>query len=101
MIEDVDEYLYQVDRMLVQLSRSGKLNKLAGLIVGHFTKMKEGDLSFGAGVMGLIRSHFQHLKIPIGFGFPFGHESPNLALPLGIESTLSVDSNGSSLTLEN
>ena len=40
-IEDVDEYLYRLDRMMVQMKRSGKLENLAGLVVGHFTDMKD------------------------------------------------------------
>lgn len=94
LLEEVDEHLYQVDRMLVQLARSGKLSNIAGLVVGHLTKMKEGNLKFGMNAKGLIRSHFQHLGIPIAFGLPIGHESPNLTVPLGITCQLDVTANG-------
>jgi len=100
IVEEVDEYLYHLDRMMVQLKRSSKLQQLAGLAVGHLTKMKEGDLKFGKSVAALIRSHVQNDKIPIGFGFPFGHESPNLAIPLGIVGRLEVTADGSQLSLE-
>ena len=100
IVEEVDEYLYHLDRMMVQLKRSGKLQQLAGLAIGHLTKMKEGDLKFGKSVAALIRSHVQNDNIPIGFGFPFGHESPNLAIPLGIVGRLEVTAVGSQLSLE-
>jgi muramoyltetrapeptide carboxypeptidase len=98
IIEEVDEYLYHLDRMMVQFKRTGKLQQLAGLIVGHLTKMKEGDLKFGMSAAGVIRSHLQDEDIPIGFGFPFGHHSPNLAVPLGLTVHLEVTEHGSKLT---
>ena len=50
--------------------------------------------------MGIIQSHVKHLNIPLGFGFPFGHESPNLAVPIGLEAKLKVNKDGSDLRLE-
>jgi len=97
LLEEVDEYLYHIDRMMVQLARTGKLRNIRGLIVGHLTRMKEGDLKFGTGAMGIIKSHMGRKSIPIGFGFPFGHASPNLAVPLGIKCNLQVTENGSIL----
>lgn len=97
VLEEVDEYLYHLDRMMVQLGRSGKLQNIAGLMVGHLTKMKEGNLKFGEDAMGVISSHFKDSNIPIGFGFPFGHQSPNLTIPLGVTSKLLVTDKGSSL----
>ena len=96
VLEEVDEYLYQLDRMMVQLGRSGKLQHISGLVVGHLTKMKEGDLKFGTDAKGVIKSHI-HRDIPIAFGLPFGHESPNLTLPFGVECCLEVRSDGSRL----
>ncbi|GJM29341.1 MAG: peptidase S66 [Cyclobacteriaceae bacterium] len=98
VLEEVDEYLYHLDRMMIQLARSRKLDNLAGLMVGHLTKMKEGNLQFGKDAMGVISSHFQQTTIPIGFGFPFGHQSPNLAVPLGVVCQLKVTAKGSRLT---
>lgn len=100
IIEEVDEYLYHLDRMMVQLKRSGKLQQLAGLVVGHLTKMKEGDLKFGTDAEGVIYSHLQDQNIPIGFRFPIGHQSPNLAVPLGITGRLEVTKQRSVLSLE-
>jgi len=97
VIEEVDEYLYHLDRMMIQLKRSGKLTDIAGLAVGHLTKMKEGNLKFGTDARGVISSHVTQLNIPIAFGLPFGHESPNLTLPLGIAGKLEVTESGSRL----
>ncbi len=97
LLEEVDEHLYQVDRMMVQLARSGKLNDITGLVVGHLTKMKEGSLKFGMDAKGVIRSHFQDQGFPIAFGLPIGHESPNLTVPLGVTCKLEVTANGSCL----
>ena len=100
LIEEVNEYQYQIDRMMVQLARSGKLNKLAGVAVGHLTNIKEGDLTFSMDTMGIVKSHLEHLRIPIGFGFPFGHQSPNLAVPLGVMGVLTVNDMGSRIELK-
>lgn len=97
LLEEVDEHLYQVDRMMVQLARTGKLSNIAGLVVGHLTKMKEGNLKFGMNAKGVIRSHFEDQGIPIAFGFPVGHESPNQTVPLGIPCQLEVTATGSCL----
>jgi muramoyltetrapeptide carboxypeptidase len=96
VLEEVDEYLYHLDRMMVQLGRSGKLQHISGLVVGHLTKMKEGELEFGTDAKGVIKSHI-HRDIPVAFGLPFGHESPNLTLPFGVECSLEVRSDGSRL----
>ena len=100
MLEEVNEYQYQLDRMMVQLTRSGKISQLAGVVIGHMTSIKEGDLKFDMDAIGIISSHLKHLKIPIGFGFPFGHESPNLAVPLGVNAKLTVSETGSTLKLK-
>ena len=100
VIEDVDEYLYQLDRMMVQLVRCGKLTSIRGLVVGHLSKMKEGDLKFGTDAAGIISSHLSGSKIPVGFGFPVGHESPNRAIPMGINSQLQVTPQGSIIRSE-
>ena len=46
-IEDLDEYLYHLDRMMMQLKLSGKLKNLAGLVVGGMSDMKDNPIPFG------------------------------------------------------
>ncbi len=101
-IEDVDEYLYRIDRMMVQMKRSGKLEMLAGLVVGHFTDMKDDEtVGFGKDVFEIIMEHVGEYKYPVCYGFPAGHEVNNLALPVARYCTLKVDKFGGILTFGN
>jgi muramoyltetrapeptide carboxypeptidase len=90
-IEDVDEYLYHIDRMMVSLKRAGKLEKLAGLIVGGMTKMNDNTVPFGKGANEIIAEAVKGYKYPVCFDFPAGHQEMNLALILGRKVKLIVD----------
>jgi muramoyltetrapeptide carboxypeptidase len=93
-IEDVDEYLYHIDRMIMQLKRSGKLKSIAGLIVGHFSDMKDNTEPFGSDAYEIIYSAVKEYRIPVCFGFPAGHEEPNLPLIIGRTVELKVSDEG-------
>jgi muramoyltetrapeptide carboxypeptidase len=82
-IEDVGEYLYSVDRMVRSLDRSGKLKKLAGLIVGGFTEIKDNDIPFGQTVSQIIMDVVSEYDYPVCFDFPAGHVPDNRSLILG------------------
>jgi len=82
-LEDIDEFLYHTDRMLYQLKLSGKLNNLAGLVLGDFTDMKDNESPFGKTIHEIIRDAVREYDYPVGFGFPAGHEKKNLALAFG------------------
>ncbi|WP_018479592.1 S66 peptidase family protein [Pontibacter roseus] len=97
-LEDVDEYLYSVDRMMVHLVRAGKLNDLAGLIVGHFSDMKDNAIPFGKDAYEIIAEHSGKFDYPVCFGFPTGHEPDNLALVCGRKARLEVTQQGTRLT---
>jgi muramoyltetrapeptide carboxypeptidase len=97
-IEEVDEYLYHIDRMMLQLKRSGKLAKLAGLLVGSFTKMRDNEIAFGKTFQQIIREHCEEYDFPIAFNFPAGHDDTNVALKLGANYCLSVENAKTSLT---
>jgi len=97
-IEEVEEYLYSLDRMLVQLKRTGKLSRLAGLVVGHMTDMQDNPIPFGYTAYEIVADHTQAYTYPICFGFPTGHEPNNLALVCGRTAQLSVTAEGASLT---
>lgn len=90
VIEEVDEYLYKIDRMLVQLKRAKKLHHLAGLAVGHMTDIKDTELPFGESIEEIVLNHVQEFDYPVGFGFPVGHENPNIAWVEGSMGTLNV-----------
>jgi len=89
-IEEVGEYLYHADRMLVQLIRAGKFDNLRGLVIGHFTGMKDHRDTFGIDVNAIINSQCADFDFPMAFGLAAGHEMPNLALYMGIEAHLVV-----------
>jgi muramoyltetrapeptide carboxypeptidase len=89
-IEDVGEYLYNIDRMFYQLKRSGKLSKLAGLIIGGFTDMKDTERAFGKTAYEIIRDVIRDFDYPVCFGFPVSHEKENYALKVGVGYKLKV-----------
>jgi len=91
-LEEIDEHLYHVDRMMMALKRAGKLENLAGLVVGHFTEMKNKDESnpFGKNAYEIISEHVSEYGYPVCFGFPAGHEPDNRALVMGINWKLKI-----------
>jgi muramoyltetrapeptide carboxypeptidase len=97
-IEDVGEYSYNIDRMLHQLKRSGKLSKLAGLIIGGFTDMKDTERPFGKTVHEIIRDIIKEYSYPVCFDFPVSHSDKNYALKVGVGYKLKVTK--SKVTLE-
>ena len=92
-IEDVGEYLYNIDRMMYQLKRSRKLDKLAALVVGGFTDMKDTDRPFGQTVHEIIRDAVAEYDYPVCFDFPVSHEKENYALKIGVGYKLKVGKN--------
>jgi len=96
-LEDVGEYLYNIDRMLLQLKRSGSLDRLAGLIAGSFIELKDTMRPFGATVEEIIRDAIKDYDYPVCFGFPVGHGVQNVALRTGVPHRLSITDEGVSL----
>jgi muramoyltetrapeptide carboxypeptidase len=89
-LEDVGEYLYNVDRMLYQLKRSGKLKNLAGLVIAGFTDMKDTDRPFGKNVHDIINDVIKEYDYPVCFGFPISHGKENYAVKIGVGYKLKV-----------
>jgi muramoyltetrapeptide carboxypeptidase len=83
-LEDVGEYLYNVDRMLYQLKRSGKFKKLAGLIIGGFSDMKNTERPFGKNGYEILHDIFTEADYPVCFNFPVSHDKENYALKVGV-----------------
>lgn len=96
-IEDIGELLYKADRMLYQLKRSGKLDKLAGLVVGGFTDMTDTERPFGKAIYEMIRSLVAEYHYPVCFGFPVSHNRDNYALKIGVGYKLKVGKKAVSL----
>lgn len=97
-IEDVGEYIYNIDRMWVQLKRSGKLDRLAGLVVGQFSDIKDTVIPFGQQVYDIIAEQVKEYSYPVCFNFPVGHVPENFALKSGAVHSLSVQGSGVTLT---
>ncbi len=89
-IEDVGEYLYGIDRMMVHMERTGVLKQLAGLIVGQFSELKDTLVPFGQEVHALIWDKIKKYRYPVCFDFPVGHVSENYPLKVGVQHTLHV-----------
>lgn len=89
-LEDVGEYLYNIDRMFWHLKRSGKLDRLAGLIIGGFTDNKDTERPFGKPVYDLIHDLVKEYDYPVCYGFPVSHGKENYALKVGVGYKLKV-----------
>lgn len=89
-IEDLDEYLYHIDRMLMAFQRSGKLEKLAGLIIGGLTDMHDNEVPFGQNAKEIIAKKISSYNFPVCFNFPAGHINDNRAIILGRKTKLDM-----------
>lgn len=89
-LEDLDEYLYHVDRMMLALDRAGMLENLAGLIIGGMTDMNDNDVPFGATAREIIADRVAKYDYPVAFGFPAGHIDDNRPWTCGKKRRLTV-----------
>lgn len=94
-IEEVDEYIYHIDRMMHALKRAGKLDHLKGLIVGGLTQIHDNTHPFGKTAEGVIAEAVAEYDYPVCFGFPAGHFDDNRALFLGQKSKVEVTAESS------
>lgn len=98
-VEDTGEYLYSIDRMFWSLKRTGKLDKLKGLIIGGF-KIKATDTQeeeFGKSLYEIVLEKVKDFNYPVCFDFPVGHQKNNFALKCGVKHELTVTTSGSIL----
>lgn len=89
-IEDIGEQLYNIDRLMMQLKRAGKLKKLKGLIVGGFTDSMDTDRPFGKTSYEIIADIVKEYTYPTCYGFPVGHWQENVAIVVGQKYKLSI-----------
>jgi muramoyltetrapeptide carboxypeptidase len=89
-IEEVDEPLYRIDRMLTQLKRAGKLSQLAGVVVGYFTNTQTASAPYGQELSEVVLAKVP-TNIPVSFGCPFGHDAPNEPWVSGARVKLRVE----------
>jgi len=92
-IEDVGEYEYHIDRMLLNLKRNGYFDKCKGLIVGGISDVRENDVAFGKTVEEIVLDAVKEYDFPVSFDFPAGHIRDNRTLILGREISLLVKEN--------
>lgn len=97
-IEDLDEYLYHIDRMMMNLKRNGCLESIKGIVVGSMTKMKDNDIPWGKNAVQIIEDVTKKYNIPVIYNFPAGHIQDNRALVLG--STVSIEVTPAKSTLK-
>jgi len=99
-IEDLDEYLYHIDRMMMNLKRNGCLESLKGIIVGGMTKMHDNEIPWGMNALEIIDDVTKKYNIPIIYNFPAGHMADNHALILGKQVTLEANDLESKVVFE-
>lgn len=99
-LEDVDEYLYHIDRMMMALKRAGKLSNLVGLIIGGMTEMNDNTSKFGKNAYEIILDAVTEYDYPVIFSFPAGHISDNRVLILGRGHEMIVGDDVSQLNSE-
>lgn len=93
LLEDLDEYLYHIDRMMMALRRAGKLQGLRGLLVGAMSDMHDNAVPFGRTAEEIVRDAVADYGYPVAFNCLFGHiGTENRALPLGVETKVRVAS---------
>ncbi|MBS1928326.1 MAG: LD-carboxypeptidase [Bacteroidetes bacterium] len=90
-MEDVGEYLYNIDRMLNQLLRAGKFKKPAAILIGNFSDTKDTTRPYGKKVYEIIGEYTARIGCPVVFDFPVGHTDRNLALKHGANYHLKVE----------
>ena len=89
-IEDIDEYLYHIERMMYSLKRAGKLKNIKALLVGGMTDMNDHEIPFGKNAQEIILSLTESYEFPVIFNFPAGHIKDNRYLILGKEMSISI-----------
>lgn len=91
LIEDIGEAPYQIDSLCNQLKQSGKLDEVAGIVIGDFRSRTLDQTVRSEEFEPIFEHYFSHVNKPVIAGFQFGHCFPNIGIPLGAEATLSSE----------
>lgn len=97
-IEDLDEYLYHIDRMMMNLKRNGYFDGLKAVIVGGMTSMNDNEIPWGKDALEIIQDVLKDTKIPVIYNFPAGHIKDNRALILGKTVQVNATDSGAEVT---
>lgn len=87
VLEDIAETIPRIDSMLQQLKQARKLDQLAGVVIGSFTQTEADE----AELLTLMEEYFADLGVPVVAGFKIGHDTTNIAIPLGVEAILDAE----------
>ena len=98
-IEDVNEHPYRVERMLLQLSQAGVLDRQRAIVLGDFSGYKLTDYDNGYDFTQMLSYMRERLSIPILQGLPFGHMKDKVTLPVGAHCVLDSSEDSLSLTM--
>ena len=90
-IEEIDEYIYHVERMMYALKRAGKLENLKALLVGGLTEIHDNPDPFGKSVEQAIFDVVKDYDYPVAFNFPAGHQPDNRAIIFGKEASVKIN----------
>lgn len=97
-IEDLDEYLYHIDRMMMNLKRSGLFQGCIGILVGGMSDMNDNTIPYGQTAKEIILENTKALNIPVIFGFPAGHIHRNLAITFNRKTSLLISDSKAKLS---
>ncbi len=99
-IEDLDEYLYHIDRMMMNLKRNGYFDEIKAVIVGGMSSMNDNEIPWGKDALQIIQDVLKDYKFPIIYNFPAGHIKDNRTLILGKTVSIDVNDKGSTVKFE-
>lgn len=99
-LEDTDEELSHIDKMLLHLKHNGIFDKISGLICGEFSNLKDSGRPFGFTMDDLLLEHTKEYDIPVVTNAPFGHGKVLYTMPVGITASLTASDDNISLALD-
>ena len=91
-LEDVNEDLYRIDRMLAHLRLAGVFDGVAGVAIGQFTDCRRATPDGGLGLDAVLSTYFASLDVPVVMGLPIGHIAAQWTIPVGVRASLDADS---------
>ncbi len=97
-IEDIGEFHYNLDRMVLQMKNAGLFDALAGLVVGGFSDMRDDASDIGAGAFEIIQSHIKEFNYPVCYDFPISHALQNYPIKEGAVYALAISQDGVTLS---
>jgi muramoyltetrapeptide carboxypeptidase len=91
VLEDVNEALYRIDRMLAHLRAAGALARLRGVLVGRFNGLAREITDGSFGLDKVLEHYFAPLGIPVLAGLPIGHIDDQWTIPLGVRARMDAE----------